>query len=129
MDKRKDAQDLSEAELDTLFRASDAEAPLPSGDLIARILADAEAVQAPVATLATASAPAPAPRGAWLRALRDTLGGWTGVSGLAGAVAMGLVVGVFPPEALSTYSEALLGVSLGGYADYVPALDGVSFDG
>ncbi|MEM8591815.1 MAG: hypothetical protein AAGF13_04745 [Pseudomonadota bacterium] len=118
MDKRK--SELSEAELDTLFSASDAEAPLPSGDLMARILADAEAEQG--------ARSEPVARRGFLGTLREALGGWAGISGLAGAVATGLVIGVFPPDALSYYSSLLLGGDV-IYSDYVPALSEVSFDG
>ncbi|MEM9350611.1 MAG: hypothetical protein AAGA47_10135 [Pseudomonadota bacterium] len=123
MDKRKDAGALSEAELDTLFRASEGEAPLPSGDLITRIMADAEAEQA-VAALASS-----APRPSGLAGLREALGGWAGLSGLAGAAAMGLIIGVFPPEVLSTYSDTVLGISSATFSDYVPGLGEVQLDG
>ncbi|MEM9438705.1 MAG: hypothetical protein AAGA15_16880 [Pseudomonadota bacterium] len=122
MDKRKDAGALSEAELDTLFRASESEGPLPSGDLIARIMADAEAEQA-VAALARPARPSV------LAGLRETLGGWAGLSGLAGAAAMGLIIGVFPPEALSTYSDTVLGIGTATFSDYVPGLGEVQLDG
>lgn len=119
MDKRKPEMDLTEAELDALFRAADAEAPLPSGDVMARILADADALQA-----APAAAVAPAKP----QSVRDLLGGWLGLSGLAGAVAAGLVIGVLSPDALGSYADYVVngGVSV---TDYLPGLTEVSFDG
>ncbi|MEM6727161.1 MAG: hypothetical protein AAF618_01560 [Pseudomonadota bacterium] len=116
MDKRD--KDLSEAELARLFEAADAEAPLPSAALFARILADAEEVRAPI--------PASVP--GFFSGLRDALGGWAGLSGLAGAVATGLVIGIFTPEALASYAEGLFG-SAALFSDYVPDLAAVSFDG
>lgn len=121
MDNRKDTDALSEAELDLLFRAAEEEAPLPSSDLFDRIMADAAAMQ-PVVEPATAQ------RQSWLTGLRETLGGWAGLSGLAGAVATGLIIGVFPPEALGSYAESVLGGEA-YLSDYVPGLSEVSFDG
>ncbi|MEM6477409.1 MAG: hypothetical protein AAF647_00030 [Pseudomonadota bacterium] len=128
MDKNRTAKsDLSDAELERLFQASDAEASLPSGDFMARILADAQALQ-PQPSLAPAPVPPRALTQSPFAALREALGGWRGLSGLAGAVATGLVIGVFPPEALATYADGLLnGEAL--FSEYVPGLGEVSFDG
>lgn len=119
MDNREQESALSDAELDRLFQASDSEAPLPSGDLMARILADAEAM-APAAAAPAVSAPVQA---GFLSRLRETLGGWGGLSGLAGAAAMGLIIGVFPPAALSDYAVAVLGGEV-AVTDYLPGLEG-----
>ncbi|MEO0678100.1 MAG: hypothetical protein AAFZ02_11150 [Pseudomonadota bacterium] len=114
-------KELSEAELEAFFAASDRAAPLPSADLFARILADAEAEQA-----RTPEAPQVPARG-WAARLADTLGGWAGISGLAGAVATGLIVGIFPPDALLSLTDGLFAAST--FSDYVPAFDAVAFDG
>src|SRR6056297_1115611 len=62
----------------------------PSEDLVARVLADAAAVQ-------TAPA-APAYRTARWRLAWPALGGWLGAGGLATAAAAGLFIGVAAPE-------------------------------
>ncbi|MEM1236835.1 MAG: hypothetical protein AAGI10_07690 [Pseudomonadota bacterium] len=119
MDSRKEDMALSDAELDRLFEASDAQAPLPSGDLMARILADAEAqASAPVAPMPASVVPAQS----FLSRLRETLGGWGGVSGLAGVAAVGLIVGIFPPVALSDYAASVLGTDT-SVTDYLPGLE------
>lgn len=111
-------KELNAEELDTLFAASDSEGVLPSVDLVARILADAEREQAV----------ARAEQRPWHARLQDMLGGWRGMSGLAGAVATGLVIGMFPPDMLLLFTEALIGAELSA-ADYVPRLGEVAFDG
>ncbi|MCH2076920.1 MAG: hypothetical protein MK180_08530 [Rhodobacteraceae bacterium] len=120
--------ELTEAELDRLFKASDAETPLPSGDLMARIMADAEAVQAQ----AIAPTPGAAPQSRGLFAgLGEALGGWAGLSGLGAAVATGLVIGIFPPDQLASYAAMLTGAEV-SLSDYVPgdmALSTVASDG
>ena len=126
MDSRKQDKALDDAELDRLFQASDAEALPPSGDFMARILADAEAMAPKAASMAVPQATG------FMTRLRETLGGWGGVSGLAGAAAMGLIVGVFPPAAVSDYAATVLG-SETILSDYLPGLEQafseVSIDG
>ncbi|MEO0486575.1 MAG: dihydroorotate dehydrogenase [Pseudomonadota bacterium] len=127
MDKRKPDGPLSEAELDALFGAATQEAQLPSADMMARILADAATEQSRQAAQRAAPAPQATPPTLFAR-IHDTLGGWAGLSGLAGAVATGLVIGVATPDTLSTYASAVLGGDA-LLTDYVPGLDGVAFDG
>lgn len=119
-------KELSDAELETLFAASDAEAPLPSGDLIARIMADAEDAR-PLAPAKAEPEARPLFAGLWA-----ALGGAAGVTGLGAAVATGLVIGIFPPDLLMSYAEVLTGANV-TLTDYVPglALDlaGGAFDG
>lgn len=79
---------------DILAAARDAERP--GDDLVARVLADAEAVQ-------TAR---PVPAGP----LRDRtglgwlsgIGGWFGAGGLAAAMAAGLVIGIYAPASVDS---------------------------
>lgn len=91
----------------------------PGDDLVARILADAGAVQADAA-VAPASVPVtPAWRG-WL----DALGGWPTLGGLTAAAATGLWIGVAPPAAVHDLVASVIGETV--------ALDlaglGVSFE-
>lgn len=122
--------ELTEAELDRFFKASDVEAPLPSGDLMARILSNADAQQAQAFAPPPPST-TPSEARSVFAGLKETLGGWAGLSGLGAAVATGLVIGIFPPAQLVTYAEVLTG-GQAYFSDYVPGdagLGTVTFDG
>lgn len=84
-----------EMDLDAMFTAARDEAPLPSGDFMAR-LQDQAIAEMPVPG-ARATAPG------FLEQLREALGGWKGASGLAAACAMGVWLGISPPAGLSEY--------------------------
>ncbi len=89
------------AGLDSFFAAARAEPPQPGGDFLARIEAQALAEQ----PAARADAPAVAglrPAGV-LRQLREALGGWAGMAGLATACAAGIWIGVSPPDGLTVF--------------------------
>lgn len=99
------------AALDTLLEAARAGRAPVSGALTARVLADADRVQAgfrhgrgPVG-----SADGPARRG-W-RAIVAALGGWGSVGGMVTAAAAGVWIGGFPPEALSAFVDGQFGVT------------------
>ncbi|MBP0484030.1 hypothetical protein [Sagittula salina] len=79
--------------LDAFFDAARAEAPLPDGDFMARLTADALA-EMPVAGVRVRGR-----TGLWEQ-LVPALGGWAGLSGLVAACAVGLWVGVNPPASL-----------------------------
>lgn len=83
--------DLDEGGLTPFFTAARAAAPVPSAALMARVLADAqaEAVRRPPAVPAVR----PGRRGAVIGAMLSAIGGWTGVGGLATAMAAGLWIG------------------------------------
>ncbi|MGI3184209.1 hypothetical protein [Nioella aestuarii] len=78
-------------ELDDLF-AQARGAEVPGDDLVARVLADAETVQA---ELATPAAPA---GGGWIAGLLSSIGGWVGAGGLVAATSAGLLIGVYAPD-------------------------------
>ncbi|WP_136439376.1 hypothetical protein [Pacificoceanicola onchidii] len=97
MTKRKD-DDLwtgATGGLEDFFDAARAEAPLPSGDFMARI--EAQALAAQPAPTAPKSAPG------LLRQVLETIGGWPGMAGLATACAVGVWMGVSPPASISPY--------------------------
>ncbi len=79
---------LSDGALEDFFAAARANPPQVSADLQARVLADAEAHMPK------------APRQPWYQALWQILGGAAGLSGLATAAAVGIWVGVAPPEGM-----------------------------
>ena len=96
--------------LETLFAAARDAAPLPRGDLLARVEADALAEQARQARLRRVARP-----GIWPQ-LRAALGGWPGLAGLAAACAAGIWLGFAAPD--------LQGFGGGTLAD----LDGAGLD-
>jgi hypothetical protein len=126
MTERKDDQStpfhvrVEDTGLDSFFAAARADTPQPGGDFLARMEA-----------LALAEQPAPRPEAptgiptrhiGLARQLREALGGWAGLAGLATACAAGIWIGVSPPETLTVFwgTEAAdlgtLGVDpLGGF--------------
>lgn len=94
--------------LEPFFAEARGQSPEPSPDLLARVLADAAAVQ-----VAAAAAQRPAAwagrRGPSWRGLLDLLGGWGGLGGLAAAGVTGLWIGVTGTGALGDASGALWG--------------------
>lgn len=83
------------AGLDDFLDAARAETPLPSGDFMARLEAQA-----------LAAMPAPAPRRrapGLMQQLLGALGGWPGAAGLATACAVGVWMGINPPAAIGDY--------------------------
>jgi len=78
-------------ELEVFFDAARRTAPQPSGDLVARILADADAEQP--------KAPEPV-RPPWWRSVLDGLGGAPAIGGLLTATVAGLWIGAAQPFGL-----------------------------
>ncbi|SDI38414.1 hypothetical protein [Alloyangia pacifica] len=100
-----DQRRKEEGPLASLFEAERQDAPLPSGDWMARMEALALEVQ-------PAARPAPRPEerrsppllrrvSAWREALQ-TFGGWPALAGLAAACAAGVWIGVASPETMTT---------------------------
>ncbi|MEO1639584.1 MAG: hypothetical protein AAFU41_10110 [Pseudomonadota bacterium] len=92
--------------LDDLFATARKGTAQPGHDLIARVLADADALQ---------SAPAPQPAqkpGLWTQ-LMEAIGGWPAVSGLATATIAGVWIGVAPPAAVEDLTATLIGDEVG----------------
>ncbi|MCH2164000.1 MAG: hypothetical protein MK098_05035 [Marinovum sp.] len=115
---------LSDIKLDAMFAAAratseplDADAIEPSPALLAAILRDAEALQ-PQPQPQRASPP----RVPFWRECMDVFGGWAGVGGLVAASVTGVMIGVSPPESLSTVTALFEVVdpyvdSTSGFAD------------
>lgn len=88
--------------LDAAFAAARTGAPAPSGDLLDRIMMDADAV------LHGGVQSRPRPRRAPLRAmLFEAIGGWPSLGGLVAATVAGLWIGVSPPAVLGDYAAML----------------------
>ena len=94
-----------ERRLEVAFEAAGAARPEPSAELMARVLADAEAAQAEFAP-----ASVPRPRSGYLRQFFETLGGWPAIAGLTAAGVAGIWLGVNPDtgvsDALASYLRA-----------------------
>ena len=92
--------------LDDYFVAARQTAPQPSADLMRRVMADALAAQD--AALAPRRSGLQHKRpGIWAQ-LREALGGWPAMGGLAMAGVMGLVIGIAAPGGLSDLTTAVL---------------------
>jgi hypothetical protein len=86
----------TEAGLDRLFEGARGDGP--DAGLVARVLADAEAVQI---AQAVADVRPEAQRRGWLAGIVDTLGGWGAVGGVTAAGIMGMSVGLYAPETVA----------------------------
>lgn len=86
-----------EAALERLFAAARAEAPAPSPELMARVLAAAELEQAQMIRVRQA---VPEPRAGFWAHVRQGLGGYPALAGLAAAGLAGVWIGLALPEGL-----------------------------
>lgn len=114
-----------DAALDALFDAARAPAA-PSDALLARVLADAAAVQAEIAPQAPGPShdPAAGPEltGSVWAEIRAGLGGWLGLGGLAAAGLAGLTLGVALPGELDALAGGQISAALGA-ADLTAAIE------
>jgi len=113
-------KDRMDRDLAGLFDAARRAAPEPSPDLLARVLADAQAVQAEQAAPTPARSPSRVTR--W-RQFVDTLGGWPAMAGLVSAGVAGLWLGINPPEVLSALPLAGFGTSDGALIGMMPGVE------
>lgn len=88
-------------DLDAGFRALKTQSAVPSADLLARVLADGLAVQesAGYARTAPVAAPSGGGVGSLLAEVRALFGGWQVLAGFAASVAIGVWIGLHPPQA------------------------------
>lgn len=98
MSERDREDSFLDALLDEERRVRTGADPEVSADLMARVLADAERVQAGFATVAPRAAP---PRAGLWAQIGAALGGWPAMAGLAAASVCGLWLGISPPQGLS----------------------------
>ncbi len=115
--------DKGDGELDRLFDLARAVAPPVSDDLMARIMADADAAVVPMPDVAT-SAPE---QGGW-RGWVAAIGGWPAMGGLALATVVGVAIGISPPAGLTSITSGFLGetleLQLSADADPITLLEG-----
>jgi hypothetical protein len=105
-----DIDKKSDAALEKFFVVAKAADPVPSGDLMSRIMADAVAVQSQQAQTVTTQ---PTPR-RFGEMLGDMFGGWAGASTLVACVGLGLLVGFVSPETVLSYVPGAADASLDG---------------
>ena len=102
--------------LGAYFGAGRKTAKMPSGDLIARVLADAEAQQP------KASTPASAAQTGLFATLWSAIGGWPTLAGMATAMLVGVWIGISPPAGLEQIATGVLGGDEDAYlVDLLPA--------
>jgi len=94
-----------DALLETHFEAARQNAPAPGNDLVQRILADANEVQYALAVHPDVPIQT-GPRG--IMAFLQALGGWPAAASLSSAAAVGLWIGIAPPDALTLVAQDLL---------------------
>lgn len=114
------AQDQeADTTLEAFFAAGRAAAAEPSADFLARVLAEAEEVQAQAMRQAPARpAPGRAGQGIW-RGILASLGGWGGAGGLATATVAGLWLGFSGAQA----TDAAAGTLTDALASYLAEED------
>ena len=96
-------RDMSTDDLDALFAQARLQPARPSDDLMARIMADAVALQPAPRALAVA------PRPGLLRRWADVFGGFGALAGMGSAAAAGLFIGFAQPSGLTSLSTSLMG--------------------
>lgn len=92
-----------EMDLEAFFEAGRAAAPVPSQDLLARIMADADAALVAPAPLAR-----PAKRPSIWAIFTAAVGGWPSLAGMATAAVAGVWLGVAQPAMLSNVTAGMV---------------------
>ncbi len=107
---------ISDDDLDRMLTRLGAEVPAPSDDLMARIMADAEALR-PIPGALIAGEPE-----GFFESFLSLLGGWKGAGGLVSAGIIGLWIGVSPPSTLESTTTDLWDMIspdvTGGWSDF-----------
>ena len=112
-----DKKPLDDFELDALFADAARDAPVPSDDLMARIMIDAQAEIAVVPVARPAEI-----RQGWLASIIASIGGWPAAAGLATAAVTGLMIGLVPPTSLLELADDyLVASSMYEFDDFMPS--------
>lgn len=115
---------LTDAQVTDLLGSLSLDGAEPSADFMAKVLADAEAVQQ---TFYPAPVPAVKPRRFW--SVFQALGGMPAAAGFAAAAVVGVGIGLNPPSVMDSLSLGLLGGSDVYLLELVPDLQGALIDG
>lgn len=97
--------DAESKELDNLFAEMRDDMLTPSDDLMARVLADADALQPDAPAFVPAE-----PKSSWA-GFMELIGGWPALSGVAAAGVAGLWLGVAPPASVEQIASDVLGTT------------------
>ena len=130
--KNSDGGALGDAELDALLalaaQAAQVAAVAPSADLMARIVADADAVaEAREASIEPGARSRPRGR---MRALLVAIGGWPAMAGLATATVAGVWIGYASPDTLDGIASGLVASqTIYEVGDFMPTLDDLFYEG
>lgn len=89
---------MAHDEFEDLFAQARSAGPVPSSDLMARVMSDAVQMQPAPATLAPVRAQARKP--GFIAQLMEALGGWPALAGLTTATVAGVWIGISPPDTL-----------------------------
>ncbi len=103
---KKTSKTPDEAFLDAHFDAARRHAAKPDDALLARVAADAADVQASIMQKMERQRPGLSQQG--IRSVLSMLGGWPAAASLTSAAAMGLWLGIAPPNALTLMAQDLL---------------------
>jgi hypothetical protein len=122
---RKEAE-MNDSDLDDIFAEARGATAAPSSDLMARILADAEAHQPAAAVLVRA---APPPRQGLWAAMLAAIGGGAALAGLSTATLAGLWIGFAQPTTLLDVTDAFLPVVTLESVDLLPSFDTILTEG
>lgn len=108
--------------LDNFFVAARTEHPVPDAALYARILADAEGVQAGFNAVCDTTSDT-TPQGIFVR-LSQALGGGLALAGLTTAAVAGLWIGLAAPQSIHDLTAGYIGMEAAPpFADLMPSLD------
>lgn len=122
----KKATDMTDHDLDDLFAAARAQAPLDDAALQARICADGLRLQPqpkPVARHAASG------KFGWWAALSNALGGKRGLAGLGTAAAAGVMLGFVQPTSVLALTESFFAVQTVDEVDLMPGIDAILTEG
>lgn len=108
---RIDENGRDDAMLDEVFAAGRADAPVPSADLLARIMADADGVAEGREALTEPRRK----RRSWIAGIAAVVGGWPALAGMATAAAAGVWIGAAQPEAVTTLTGGVLPATTSDY--------------
>lgn len=124
-----DNKNLSDAELEQLFEEMAASNPVPTTDLVARIIADADGVMNDRAT-GVIAVQKPLGLRQRLASFLSGIGGWPAVAGLATATVAGIWIGYAPPSSVSDLASSYISTDVSyDIGDYIPSFDLLSVEG
>lgn len=118
---------MNDSDLDDIFAEARGAAVAPSYDLMARILADAEAHQPAMPGLVRA-APPPPRQGLWAT-MMAAIGGGGALAGLSTATLAGLWIGFAQPTTLLDVTDRFLPIETLESVELLPSFDAILTEG